>query len=101
MAPGNAGFLGARYAPMELTTNNYPEHIKRPDGITDLDHVERGQLRDLLGKQFAQGRSSETMNSQNEAYQRVRGIMASEKLFDVTQEHQKVRDRYGPTQFAE
>src|SRR5437764_4196608 len=41
------------------------------------------------------------MNSQNEAYQRVRGIMASEKLFDVTQEPQKVRDRYGPTQFAE
>ena len=41
------------------------------------------------------------MNSQNEAYQRVRGIMASEKLFDITQEPQKVRDRYGPTQFAE
>src|SRR5437764_11504143 len=41
------------------------------------------------------------MNSQNEAYQRVRGIMASEKLFDVEQEPQKVRDRYGPTQFGE
>src|SRR5437764_10230693 len=41
------------------------------------------------------------MNSQNEAYQRVRGIMASEKLFDVAQEPQKVRDRYGPTQFAQ
>jgi uncharacterized protein (DUF1501 family) len=27
--------------------------------------------------------------------------MASEKLFDVTQEPQKVRDRYGPTQFAQ
>ena len=26
---------------------------------------------------------------------------ASEKLFDVTQEPQKFRDRYGPTQFAE
>ncbi len=101
MAPGNAGFLGARYAPMELTTNNYPEYIKRLDGITDLDHQERGDLRNLLGKPFEKGRASDTMNSQNEAYQRVRGIMASEKLFDVTQEPQKVRDRYGPTQFAE
>ena len=101
MAPGNAGFLGARYAPMELTTNNYPEHIKRLDGITDLDHQERGDLRNLLGKPFEKGRASDTMNSQNEAYQRVRGIMASEKLFDITQEPQKVRDRYGPTQFAE
>ena len=86
---------------MELTTNNYPEYIKRLDQITDLDHKERAELRDLIGKQFEKGRSSETMNSQNEAYQRVRGIMASEKLFDVTQEPQKVRDRYGPTQFAE
>jgi uncharacterized protein (DUF1501 family) len=101
MAPGNPGFLGARYAPMELTTNNYPEFIKKLDGITDLDHIERAELRNLLGKSFEKGRSSETMNSQNEAYQRVRGIMASEKLFDVTQEPQKVRDRYGPTQFAE
>jgi uncharacterized protein (DUF1501 family) len=101
MAPGASGFLGARYAPMELTTNNYPEFIKKLDGITDLDHQERGELRDLLGKQFEKGRSSETMSSQNEAYQRVRGIMASEKLFDVTQESQKMRDRYGPTQFAE
>jgi uncharacterized protein (DUF1501 family) len=101
MAPGDAGFLGARYAPMELTTNNYPEFIKKLDGLSDLDHQERADLRNLLGKQFAQGRTSETMNSQNEAYQRVRGIMASEKLFDVTQEPHKVRDRYGPTQFAE
>jgi len=101
MAPGTPGFLGARYAPMELTTNNYPEHIKRLEAITDLDHKERADLRDLIGKGFEKGRTSETMNSQNEAYQRVRGIMASEKLFDVTQEPQKVRDRYGPTQFAE
>jgi len=101
MAPGDAGFLGARYAPMELTTNNVPEFIKRLADISDLDHKERSDLRDLLGKQFTAGRSSETMSSQNEAYERVRGIMASEKLFDVTQEPQKARDRYGPTQFAE
>jgi uncharacterized protein (DUF1501 family) len=101
MAPGDPGFLGARFGPMELTTNNTPEFIRKLDGITDLDHQERADLRDLLGKQFARGRESETMNSQGEAYGRVRGIMASEKLFDVSQEPQKVRDKYGPTQFAQ
>ena len=60
MAPGDAGFLGAAIAPMELTTNNMPEYIQRLDGITDLDHKERADLRDLLGKQFAQGRTSDT-----------------------------------------
>ena len=101
MAPGEPGFLGARYAPMELTTNNRPDNIQRPDAVSDLDHRERGELRDLIGKEFGKGRSSETMSSQNEAYQRVRGLMASEKLFDVGQEPQKVRDRYGSTQFAQ
>lgn len=101
MAPGDAGFLGARYGPMELTTNNTPDFVKRLDGMTAMDHADRAALRDVLGKQFAQGRTSDTLNSHNEAYERVRGIMASEKLFDLSQEPRKVRDRYGPTQFAE
>ena len=100
-APGDSGFLGARFAPMELTTNNTPEFIRKLDGVSELDHQQRADLRELFGKQFAAGRQSDTLGSHNQAYQRVRGIMASEKLFDVTQEPQKVRDRYGPTQFGE
>jgi hypothetical protein len=98
---GDPGFLGSRYAPMELTSSMMPENIKKLDGITELDHQQRADLRDLLSKQFGQGRTSSTLGSHNEAYQRVRGIMASEKLFDITQESQSVRDRYGPTMFAE
>jgi hypothetical protein len=100
-APGSAGFLGARYAPMELSKSMIPENIRRLDGITDLDHKERGDLRELLSKQFSEGRLSSTVGSHNEAYQRVRGLMASEKLFDIDQEPQKIRDRYGATQFGE
>jgi len=101
MAPGDPGFLGARFGPMELVMNNTPEFIRKLDSITDLDHKERSDLRDLLGKQFAKGRQSDAMNSQGEAYERVRGLMASEKLFDISQENEKTRDRYGKTQFAE
>jgi hypothetical protein len=100
-APGASGFLGARYAPMELSTGMVPENIRRLEGISDLDHRERADLRDLLSKDFARGRSSSTLASHNEAYQRVRGLMSSEKLFDIAQEPQKMRDRYGPTQFGE
>jgi uncharacterized protein (DUF1501 family) len=101
MAPGDPGFLGARFGPMELVMNNTPEFIRKLDSITDLDHKERSDLRDHLSKQFAKGRQSDAMNSQGEAYERVRGLMASEKLFDISQESQKTRDRYGKTQFAE
>jgi hypothetical protein len=101
MTPGAAGFLGSRYAPMELYTSMVPENIRRLDGISDLDHKQRGELRDLLSKQFTRGRSAHSLGSHGEAYQRVRGLMASEKLFDVSQEPQKIRDMYGPTLFGE
>ncbi len=101
MAPGSAGFLGARYAPMELYQGMIPENIRKLSAISDLDHKEREDLRDLFSKRFARGRESGVVNSHNEAYQRVRGLMASEKLFDISQEPQKMRDLYGATQFGE
>jgi hypothetical protein len=105
-APGAAGFLGSRYAPIELTTSLIPENIRRPETISDLDHRQRAELRDLLSQRFARGRSSAASSSSplgahNEAYQRVRGLMASETLFDVAREPQKVRDAYGPSLFGE
>ena len=55
--------------------------LLRPWGVDvwgELDHQQRADLRDLLSKQFAQGRTSPTLGSHNEAYQRVRGLMASD-----------------------
>jgi uncharacterized protein (DUF1501 family) len=100
-APGTSGFLGSRYAPMELYKSMMPENIARQKEISAVDHQDRAALRDLLSKQFARGRVSSSMASHNEAYQRVRGLMASDKLFDVTLEPQTMRDRYGPTQLGE
>jgi uncharacterized protein (DUF1501 family) len=39
--------------------------------------------------------------SHGEAYSRVRGLMSSEKLFDISKESQSMRDKYGPTMFGE
>ena len=100
-APGAAGFLGSRYAPMELTTSMIPENIRRAVDISDIDHIHRAELRELISKRFERGRSSSALGSHNEAYQRVRGLMASESLFDIAQEPQQVRDRFGPTQFGQ
>jgi uncharacterized protein (DUF1501 family) len=41
------------------------------------------------------------VGSLNTAYERVRGLMASETLFDIEREPQSVRDQYGPTQFGQ
>jgi uncharacterized protein (DUF1501 family) len=102
MAPGTPGFLGERYAPMSLTTSMIPENLRRLDEITEDDNFQRAELRDQMSKRFTRGRmASNALGSHNVAYERVRGLMASEALFDIAREPQRVRDRYGPTQFGE
>ncbi len=101
MAPGSGGFLGQRYEPMYLTAGNVPENLHRLDEISELDHFERAELRDFLSKRFERGRSSRVLGSHDVAYERVRGLMASESLFVIKREPQAVRDQFGPTQFGE
>lgn len=98
---GGSGFLGARYAPMYLNESMVPANIRRLESISDADHQQRNDLRALLARRFERDRPGEVVGSHNSAYQRVRGLMASEKLFDVTQEPQAMRDHYGPTLFGE
>jgi hypothetical protein len=98
-APGHPGFLGARYGPMNLYSSMIPENI-RAAGITAQDHRERAHLRDMLSSAFEQHRVGGAIDSHHQAYDRVHGIMSSEPLFDIEQEPQSIRDRYGPTLFG-
>lgn len=98
---GTSGFLGARYAPMFLSESMIPENIRKLESISTVDHQDRAALRDLLAKGFQQSRRNDAVNSHTQAYQRVRGLMASEKLFDIEQEPEAMRAKYGPSQFAE
>lgn len=100
-ATRSAGFLGARYAPMFLTAGSAPDNLHRSNSISEVDHQQRADLQAQLARQFERGRDSSALQSHNQAYARVRGLMASEKLFDVGQEPQAMRDKYGPTQFGE
>src|SRR5262249_18044057 len=77
------------------------ENIRKLDGLSDADHKDRAELRELLTKQFERGRSSGSLSSHNEAYQRVRGLMASEDLFNIEKECPKYPDMYGPTMFPQ
>jgi hypothetical protein len=100
-AYGQAGFLGARYEPMFLTTESKPENLARLEQISEIDHQDRAELRTLLSKRFEQGRLVGSLGSHGEAYSRVRGLMASEKLFDTSGEPTAMHDLYGPTLFGQ
>ncbi len=98
---GTAGFLGGRYNPMFLTDKMIPADIMRHESITDADHHDRANLRDALAASFARRHQHPLFDSHHSAYSRVRGLMASDYLFDVDREPQSVRDLYGPSQFGQ
>ena len=98
---GGPGFLGARYAPMFLTESMIPQNIRRLDSIAEADHQDRAAFQRLLARRFQDTHRNASVSSHGMAYERVRGLMSSESLFDVTQEPQAARDFYGPTQFQE
>jgi len=99
-AVGQAGFLGSRFAPMFLTTEAKPENLSRLATLTADDDQQRADLRALLSRRFADGRGTSAVGSHGEAYTRVRNLMAGEKLFDISDEPQAIRDQYGPTLFG-
>lgn len=94
-------FLGAKFGPMRLNEGMMPPNISRLEEITEFDHKERAQLRDLLSARFTQGRGLNTVKSHSEAYSQVHGLMSSEELFDIEREPQWIRDKYGPTLFGQ
>jgi hypothetical protein len=98
----SAGFLGSRYEPTNLFSRLAPEANKLPPAMTDTDHLERASLRDQLSQGFLIGRQRDSiLQSHGTAYGRVRGLMASDSIFDISKEPQKVLDRYGNTLFGQ
>lgn len=96
------GYLGTQYEPINILNKIAPDANRLPPALTDEDHRERGILRDQLSQAFQDGRQRDpVLASHHTAYSRVRGLMASDKLFDITQEPQKVRDRYGSSLFGQ
>ena len=96
------GFLGARHSPLLLENGVRPEHVRLPDGLTDARHADREELRAALSDRFADGRpGSDLVKGYNGAYQKVRGLMRADHLFDLDREPLAVRERYGRTPFGE
>lgn len=98
----HAGFLGAKHGPLLLEKGVRPEHVTLPDGLTDARHADREDLRATLSDRFADGRAGgDLVKGYNAAFQKVRGLMRADHLFDLDREPAAVRERYGRTPFGE
>lgn len=93
-------FLGSRFGAIKLAEKMELANIRLPKDVSAAEHRARAELSELLNRDFAKGRESASVNSHQTAYDRVPGLMSSNSLFDISKEPEKVRARYGPTQFG-
>lgn len=95
------GFLGGRHSPVLLEESLRPQNIDLPEGLSSSRHAAREALRASLSRQFSAGRAGEDLAQGYEAaYARVKGLMRSDELFDLSREPAAMRARYGDTPFG-
>jgi hypothetical protein len=101
--PG-AGFLPARHAPLFVSNpENGLTNVVRPKGLTETRQAARLALADDLDAGFRAAYDQMPVRAYADAYERALSLMASKDLaaFDLTQETEGVRKRYGQDQFGQ
>lgn len=101
--PG-AGFLPARHAPLFVSNpENGLTNVVRPKGLSESRQTARLALADALDADFRATFDQAPVRAYGDAYDRALALMASKDLaaFDLTQEAEDVRKRYGQDQFGQ
>lgn len=110
LMPGvGSGFLGPRYDPLKVHTDpNAPdfsvEELSLPEGITQARLSRRRSLLKTMESAFRLIDESPQMQRMDTFYQRAYSLLTSpeaRKAFDIRQEPEAVRDRYGRNTYGQ
>jgi hypothetical protein len=103
-ALNSSGFLGAKYAPFVVQdANKMPANSEFPDGIDGKRLDRRMRLMDKLERDFADAGGKLLVDEHRALYSTAAQMVLSPRLqaFDLKQEKDELRDRYGRTPFGQ
>jgi len=103
------GFLGKRYDPFALNADPSKPNFKVPDllppqNIGEVRLDRRRRLRDIVDETVSVFEATENANLMNENFDAAFRLMTSpqaRKAFDLSEEPDDVRDRYGRNRFGQ
>ena len=99
-----AGYLGMSYAPFSVPDpTKLPNNIELPAGTDAERFARRHQLLSGLEADFAAAGGAAPVEDHQLLYARARRLVLSPRIkaFDLTQESDAARDRYGRTEFGQ
>jgi hypothetical protein len=104
LATVGSGFLGTRYAPFVVANpQQMPANVELPGGITDKRFNRRLELLGQLEEDFAEAGGGARVHDHRLLYGSAAQLVLSPRLkaFDLDQEKDAVRDRYGRSPFGQ
>jgi hypothetical protein len=106
MNAGNigSGFLGMNVAPFVVANpQRMPSNVELPRTVADDRFVRRLGMLQKLEEEFSQAGGAPRVEEHKVLYQNAARMVRSPRLkaFDVSQESEQVRDRYGRTPFGQ
>jgi hypothetical protein len=103
-APVGSGFLGMSVAPFGVADpTRMPSNVELPAGVSTGRYDRRLELLDSLEEDFAEAGGKLRVNEHKDLVSSAAQMVRSPRLkaFDVTQEKDEVRERYGKTAFGQ
>jgi uncharacterized protein (DUF1501 family) len=102
--PAGSGFLGMAYAPfVVLDPTRMPANVELPRGTDAKRFARRRELLDQLEQEFAEAGAKTRVAEHRAVYEAAAQMVLSPRLkaFDLSQEKESLRDRYGRTPFGQ
>lgn len=98
---GNAGsgFLGPKYMPFSLGSDGRLPTFSLPR-LDEERELKRHELRSFLEDRYAETSAVETARMHRESYEAARRLKSAQQVFDIEEEWEKYRDRYGDSGFG-
>ncbi|MCS6978081.1 MAG: DUF1501 domain-containing protein [Gemmatales bacterium] len=102
--PAGSGFLGMTFAPFTvMDPNRMPANVELPRGTDPKRFTRRLQLMEKLERDFAEAGAEAKVADHKAVYETASQMVLSPRIkaFDLSQEKDALRDRYGRTPFGQ
>ena len=97
---GHGGFLGSRYAGVNLVRGKPPRNLTPPEGLAVEEMQRRTELRNMLDQRLTRSRRTADTEAYASSYQMAQRMSRKKDVFDLSKESKQDQERYGNHDFG-
>lgn len=100
LSPGDAAYLGPKYASVALSGGEPPPNTARPAALGEAADRSRASVRQQVDDRFARRRRTAETMAYGSSFEQAAELMRRRELFDVAREPARDLERYGQHEFG-